>query len=179
MDLLAADVVRVNVGAGRHVLDGWINVDVQRSARAKRDPDIFSDARKIPLPDECANELMAIHLWEHFYPWECDALLAEWRRLLKPGGLLVLELPDLVKCCRNVIDGGLKGGKDPDQLGMWGLYGDPRERDPYMMHKWGWAASTVIQFLSARGFRKVVEKPTQWHPAGREHRDMRIEARKA
>ena len=168
--------VRLNVGCGRHVLDGWTNVDVQRSPRAKRDPEIFSDARSIPLPDECADELMAIHVFEHFYRWEAEDVLAEWRRLLKPSGKLILELPDLEKCCRNVIDGGMKGGKDQDQLGMWGLYGDPRERDPYMIHRWAWTPRTLGDLLAANGFRAIKERPTEWHPAGRAHRDMRIEA---
>ena len=171
--------MRLNIGCGRHVLDGWTNIDVQRSPLAKRPPEILCDAKTIPLPGECADEIQAIHLWEHFYLWECDALLAEWRRLLKPGGTLVLELPNLVKCAQNIVDDRMKGGKDVDQLGMWGLYGDPREKDPYMCHRWAWSPKTLRKFLQERGFRDAREHPTQWHPAGREHRDMRIEAIKA
>lgn len=171
--------MRLNVGCGRHVLDGWTNIDVQRSPLASRDPDILCNAKSIPLADDCAVEIQAIHLWEHFYLWECDELLAEWRRLLKPGGKLALELPNLIKCAQNIVDDRMKGGKDVDQLGMWGLYGDPREKDPWMCHHWAWSPKTLRRFLEARGFRDAGEHPTQWHPAGRQHRDMRIEAYKA
>lgn len=168
--------MKLNIGCGRHVLDGWTNIDIQRSGRAKRDPEIFADVREIPLPDECADEVMAIHVFEHFFPWECPGLVGEWRRLLKPRGKLILELPNLEKCCKNILDGIHKGGKHADQLGMWGLYGDPREQDPFMMHKWAWTPQTLTGFLERHGFERIKERPTEWHPAGREYRDMRIEA---
>lgn len=170
--------MKVNVGCGRHVLDGWTNVDIQRSQFAHRDPEIFADLRKIPLPDECADEVMAIHVFEHFYLWECPDVIAEWRRLLKPGGILALELPNVVKCCENIIKGiGIEGGgKHADQLGLWGLYGDPQHQDPYMGHRWGWSPQTLTKFLAEHGFMKMKEEPTKWHPGGRAHRDMRIVA---
>lgn len=168
--------MRINIGCGKRVLDGWTNCDVVRNPEAPRDPEILCDARAVPLPDGCADTVMAIHVFEHFHRWDAEAVLAEWKRLLKPGGDLILELPDLVKCCRNYLDGRMKGGKDPDQLARWGIYGDPRTRDPYMCHPWGYAPDELIALLRACGFRSAVEKPTQFHPAGRKHRDMRIEA---
>lgn len=169
--------MKINVCCGTRVLPGYVNVDVQAIGDAQ--PDIIADAKTIPLPDGCAEEVMAIHAFEHFYRWDCDAVIAEWRRLLHRGGLLVLELPNVLKCCKNVIDGLQRGGKDPDQLGYWGLYGDPRTCDPYMNHRWGWAPDTLRRFLMERGFIDVTESSTQFHPAGRLYRDMRLEARKA
>ena len=172
--------MKLNVGCGRHVLDDYTNADIQVSAHAKRAPEILCDLRKIPLPNSCADELMAIHVFEHFFYWEVPAVMTEWRRLLKPGGLIVLEMPNILKCCWNIIHGiGMEGGgKNPHALGLWGLYGDPRDEDPYMHHKWGWAPTTLKTLLLEFGFHKVEEKETQWHKGGRKHRDMRIEARK-
>ena len=170
--------MKLNVCCGRRVLDGWTNVDVEASPQAPHPPEILADARHIPLSDECADELMVIHGFEHFYRWECDVVIVEWKRLLKTGGLLVLELPDLIKCCQNVLSGLMLGGKDPDQLGMWGLYGDPREENPYMVHRWDWTPKSLRTFLKQHGFVNIVDAETQWHPAGRRARDMRIEARK-
>jgi ubiquinone/menaquinone biosynthesis C-methylase UbiE len=168
--------LRLNVGCGSRTLDGWFNCDIERNPDAPRDPDLLCDARAIPLPDGCASVVMAIHIFEHVHKWEAGELLAEWRRLLRPGGQLVLELPDLLKCCQNVVDGLVKGGKHPDQLGMWGIYGDDRTKNPYMAHKYGWTPKTLEAFLKEHGFSKVRHMQTVFHPAGRHHRDMRIEA---
>lgn len=153
-----------------------MNCDIQRNPDAPRAPEILCDAKSIPLPDGCANTVMAIHVFEHFYRWEAEKVVAEWRRLLRPGGVLILELPDLIKCCKNVIDGVMRGGKNPDQLGRWGLYGDPRTENKFMCHPWGWAPDELTGFLRANGFGRVDQRPTQFHPAGRNHRDMRLEA---
>lgn len=174
---LYQEKLRLNLGCGRHVLDGWFNVDVQRSPRASRDPEMLSDVKKIALPDNCAVEIQAIHLWEHFYRWECDEVIVEWYRLLEVGGKLVLEMPDLFKFCQNILEG--KETKKIDQLGMWGMYGDPNERDPYMCHRWGWTFSTLAPFLKQNGFTNIKECATQWHGVGRYIRDFRIEATKA
>jgi len=171
--------VRLNIGCGARVLDGWTNCDIVRNPAAPRDPEILCDAKAIPLPDGCAEMAQAIHVFEHFYRWEAEGVLREWRRLLKPGGVLILELPNLVKCCENFLSGRKRGGKDPDQLARWGIYGDPRTGDKFMNHPWGYSPDEVIDLLHANGFTDAVERPTQFHPAGRAPRDMRIEARAA
>lgn len=166
--------MRLNVGCGGRRIPGYTGVDaVQRPAA-----EIIARADKIPLADNSVEEIMAIHLIEHVHAWEAPDLLREWFRLLVPGGLLVLELPDIVKCCRNIADDYKLAGKHPDQAGMWGLYGDPREKDKFMAHKWGYCFGTLKPIVQEVGFIKIVEKPTQWHPVGRERRDFRLEARK-
>jgi len=168
--------LKLNVCCGGRVLAGWTNIDIVASEGALA-PDILCDALKVPLPDACAVEIMCIHGFEHFHRWDCDALLEEWKRMLLPGGLLVLELPNLAKCCENILSGFTGAGKHPDQAGMWGLYGDPRMRDPFMCHRWGWTPDSLRAILAEHGFEKIREEPTQHHPAGRLHRDMRMVAR--
>ena len=169
--------MKLNVGCGGRHLPGFKNIDIQ-ATRAGKVPDIQADLRKIPLPDECAEEIWAIHVFEHFYRWECEDVIAEWKRLLKPNGLLVLELPNLEKACQNILHGKFIAGKHIDQIGMWALYGDPRYKDPYMIHRWAWTPKSLTDFLAENGFVGFTEKPTEFHPVGRDHRDMRIEAYK-
>lgn len=169
--------MRINIGAGKRTDPDWWNCDIQQHPEATQPLDALCHAVAIPLPDECADVVQAIHLFEHLYRWEIDGALAEWRRLLKPGGLLVLELPNLVKCCENYLSG--RASRHPDQLARWGIYGDPRTGDQFMNHRWGYSPAELIEILEARGFHKAQELPTQFHNAGKAHRDMRIEARKA
>lgn len=169
--------IKLNVGCGRQVLDGWTNVDVVPSPLAKRPPDILAPAWSIPLPDASVSELMGIHIFEHFYRWEADTVLVEWRRLMCPRALLVLEMPDLLKCCANILEG--REGKHPDQLGMWGLYGDPRTDDHYMSHHWGWTFKTLAPVLQEHGFVECESAVPEWHLTGRNFRDFRITARRS
>lgn len=166
---------RLNVGCGGRRLPGYTGVDAVPRPAA----DIVAPAHKIPLADASIDEIMAIHLFEHFPRWECDGVIAEWRRLLRPGGVLTLELPNLQKCCENILSGRMEGGKHPDQLSYWGIFGDPRQGDDWMSHRWGWTPESMKAFLAEHGFVKIREEQTQHHPAGREHRDMRITARRA
>jgi predicted SAM-dependent methyltransferase len=100
-------------------------------------------------------------------------VLAEWKRVLKPGGLLVLELPDLFKCCKNFLaDMG-----DNPRNSLWGMFGDSKHTDPLMLHKWGYTPETLGKILKQAGFVKVRQANPQFH-ARRLNRDMRLEARK-
>jgi predicted SAM-dependent methyltransferase len=175
---IPANGLRLNLGCGRTPIDGWFNIDIQSNPMAKRPPDMLSDVKKIDLPDHCAVEVQAIHLWEHFFYWECDVVAKEWARLLRPGGRLSLEMPDLMKFCRNIIE-GREGKKHPDQMGLWGAYGDPRDKDPFMTHRWGWTFNSLKPFLAERGFVDIIETVPQHHRVGALARDFRIEARRA
>lgn len=157
--------MKLDLGAGFKVNDGYTSVGLEDHH------DIRADLRSLPLPDECASEAMAIHVIEHFNRWEVPAVLKEWKRVLKPGGLLVLEQPDLVKCCRNFLT------DDDPQNGIMGIFGDPAHEDPLMLHKWGYTPHTLRPLLIQAGFVKVKQKPTQFHRR-RANRDFRMEARK-
>lgn len=167
--------VKLNVGCGGRRLPGYIGVDVVADRPAV---DIVAPAGKIPLPDGCAEEIMSIHCIEHVYPWELPDILKEWNRILQPGGRLILELPDIVKACQNLISGIFDSGKHPNQLSYWAIFGDDRLKDPFMMHKFGYCFKTLSPIVAAAGFTGMKEKPTQFHPVGRFRRDFRLEARK-
>lgn len=175
---IPSEGLRLSLGCGRHTVAGWFCIDAAQHPLADRPVDLISDVKKIDLPDECATEVVAIHLWEHLYRWECDDVIEEWRRLLRPNGKLVLEMPDLMKFSNNIVI-GRNDGHHPDQLGLWGMYGDPRTKDPLMVHRWGWTFATLAPFLREHGFTDCKEALTQWHKVGQKWRDFRIEAVKA
>lgn len=164
-------IYRLNVGAGNKRPDGYFNIDAVQHPKATP-LDLVADVRSIPLPDGCAREVMAIHVVEHIYPHDLHATLTEWHRLLQPGGLLVLELPDIVKCAKNMLKGL------PDNLGLQGIYGENPEGSHYSAHKYGWTFSTLGPRVANAGFSSIIELQTQYHSKGKGIRDFRLEARK-
>jgi predicted SAM-dependent methyltransferase len=87
-------VKRLNWGCGSWAEPGWINSDIAESPGV----DIVCDIRDgLPLEDESIDYAVSIHaLPEIPYP-ELVPTLEELRRVLKPGGVLRLALPDIEK----------------------------------------------------------------------------------
>lgn len=171
--------MKINFGAGKQTWDGFFCIDAQQSPKATRPLDLIHavefDADRlvnpIPLPDGCADELHSYHVIEHVRAYEAPALVMEWRRLLKDGGLLILECPNVEAACRNLL-----AGMD-DQMSWWPLYGDHTHINPWQLHKFGYTPKTIRALLSDAGFKDIQIKPPKTHGA-RANRDMRVEARK-
>ena len=171
--------MKLNIACGKQTWDSFFCVDAVKHPKATRDPDLLHAfefdgdrlANPLPLDDGCAEEVHSYHFLEHVHEWQAPALVREFHRLLQPGGLLVLELPNIEAAARNLLAGM------GDQMAMWPLYGDGSHRDPYMCHKYGYTPGTVRALLEAHGFTGIKLKPPQTHGC-RANRDMRVEARK-
>jgi len=161
--------VRLNLGSGGMPLPGYLNVD-QAPEREGSKPDIVSDVLELKLPDCYADEIMAVHLFEHIYLWDVDRALREWHRVLKPSGRLVVELPDLVKSARNFLRNPDIFDAETMKLSMHGFYGDPQFRDTAMIHKWGWTPRALARKLRDCGFVNVREQLPMFHQMRRDFR---------
>lgn len=167
-------MIRLNLGCGDKILDGYINVDVVES-RAGKKPDVLSDLRELhAFEDNMADEVMAVHVVEHFWQWEIVDILKEWTRVLKPGGKMILECPNLISAAEEFLknpDHAAIGGKE-GQRSMWVFYGDPAWRDPLMIHRWGYTPRSLAATMEAAGLTALRQEPAQFKL--REPRDMRI-----
>lgn len=91
----------VDIGSGGDPVVPWaINFDLPRDAFAKyhseHDPrhviQFGGDAKSLPFKDGVLDFVYSSHLLEDFLDW--DPVLREWMRVLKPGGRLVILVPD-------------------------------------------------------------------------------------
>jgi SAM-dependent methyltransferase len=166
--------IRLNLGCGDKLLPGYINVDAASSRKGQK-PDVICDIRNLDrFKPGIADEILAVHVIEHFYYWEVIPLLTGWHRVLKPGGLLVLECPNLLSACVEILHNPSRSSMPgPEgQQGMWPLYGDPSWKDPLMCHKWAYTPESLKGILRGVGFVNPVQQPAQFKL--REPRDMRI-----
>ena len=174
-----ASLVRLNLGCGDKILAGYVNVDLAAD-RVGRQPDLVCDLRRLePVADASVDEVLAIHVVEHFWQWEVLEVLREWLRVMKPGARMVLECPNLLAACEALLrdpESGAGPGLE-GQRTMWVLYGDPAWRDPLMCHRWNYTPHSLGLVMREAGLVNVRQEPAQFKL--REPRDMRLVGEKA
>ena len=87
-------VTRLHIGCGKFPRPGWVNLD----NKVRPGVDCVADLRaELPFPEASFDYAVAIHVLPHIPLHGIVAALARIRRVLKPGGVLRLALPDLEK----------------------------------------------------------------------------------
>lgn len=157
-------MIRLNIGSGGKHWPGFTNVDKHSDA------DVRADIRELPFEASTVDEIHAIHCFEHLPRLEAEGTLNNWYRLLKPGGRLFIEVPCMNKIAQMIVD-----GEKNLRLTLLGIFGDPRDPKPGMMHGWCYTREELKDALLQSNFVDIVECEPKFHIA---RRDMRIEARK-
>lgn len=83
--------VLIHLGCGPISDPRWINVDLLYLPHIHHIQDITKLGN---FPDDTADLIYACHVFEHVSHRSLQDVLAEWRRVLKPGGVLRLSVPD-------------------------------------------------------------------------------------
>jgi len=136
----------LHIGCGHINSPGYINID------ARKFPHVHVVTKKItslPLfPSDQADLIYMCHVLEHVTRGQVCAVLSEMRRLLKPGGVLRLSVPDFDRIVEiygatnrdiKAIHGPLMGGQDYD----------------YNFHYLVFNAQSLSELLLSCGYSKV------------------------
>ncbi|MGI0486008.1 class I SAM-dependent methyltransferase [Pantanalinema rosaneae CENA516] len=139
----------------------WQEVRLDIDPQVK--PDIVSSITHMPMIRDASFEAVySSHNLEHLYAHEVPLALAEFYRVLKPGGLALITLPDLQQVAAQVAQGSL----EEPLCAMHGvpiaavdiLYGYRdaiADGNVYMAHRTGFTAETLRQHLATAGFQRI------------------------
>lgn len=81
--------LKLNIGCGRDVREGWLNVD----AIAQPGVEVWNLTNRWPLDDCSVEEIHASHVIEHFGQFHRCFVYDEAYRVLVPGGKMTVIVP--------------------------------------------------------------------------------------
>ena len=131
-------MLKLNIGAGATVIDGFTAVDIKDGV----------DAIKLPYRDGEADEIYASHVLEHFHHSKTNAVLAEWCRVLRPGGRISIAVPDIKEILAMEQDPRMGGGL----LQAFAMGGGVDQHDHHGTLFW---RETLERRLMALGFEDI------------------------
>lgn len=153
--------LRLHLGSAWQPKEGWFNVDL-----AGHPVDLaWNLAHGLPFPDASADAIFHEHLLEHL-PLEAAAkLIEESHRVLSPGGVMRIAVPDAGRYLLSYADGGqglideYRPGRPTNLLAAQEIF--------YLHgHRSAWDLETLELFVLAGGFEEC---------EGRRFGDSRIE----
>lgn len=96
--------VKLNVGCGTDYKEGWINIDNNSDANIEK-LDLNWDLRNpLPFKDESVDYIFNEHFIEHLTIEESQRSIKDFMRVLKPGGVMRIAMPDLEESIKIYLD---------------------------------------------------------------------------
>ena len=84
MNETRGEPIRLNLGAGAYPLAGYVNLDIKAG----------TPAYPLAYEAETVDEVRASHVLEHYSHRDVQTVVNEWARVLKPGGILRVAVPN-------------------------------------------------------------------------------------
>lgn len=166
----------LNVGCGPFGrAHGFIGFEEWQEVRLDIDasvlPDVIGTMTDMSaVPSGSIDAIVSSHNIEHLYPHEVPLALAEFVRVLKPEGLVLITCPDLQSVCAQVAKGALASPLYESPAGpisaldiLYGHRGAMAAGNLYMAHRCGFTLQVLADTLQACGFAKSVGRARPDH----------------
>jgi SAM-dependent methyltransferase len=171
--------LQLHIGSGPYNLDGWINLDI---FPAQLSTNVLWG---LPFTDGQCRFVFLSHLLEHlFYPTDAMGLLEDIYRILEPGGVVRIVVPDIEQCLRAYREGNQ--AFFDKRVEHWGAGDGNATRlehflsyagagpDPawlFEAHKFGYDFETLERALQRVGFKTILRSQFM----SSEHEALRVD----
>lgn len=136
--------MKLHLGCGKRFIPGFVHIDAIDYPHVDH---VASIDNLSFLPSESVDLIYNCHVLEHFRRRDVGRVLTEWRRVLKPGGILRISVPDFAMLCEVY-----QRHKRLD-LVIGALFG--RQDYLYNIHYNVFDFHTISQELKAAGFENI------------------------
>ncbi len=146
--LASDDHLKLHLGCGQNRIDGWVNIDLLSTAA-----DLPWDLRNgLPFPANSVAAVFHEHLLEHLPFPAAVAFLRECYRVLQPGGVMRVAVPDFGRFARDYAGdqsalGSVRPGRPTALLAL-------AELAFCYEHESAWDDETLVALLQEIGFRE-------------------------
>jgi len=138
---------KLNLGCGHDKSENYLNVDLN----ASHEPDLLCDVTDLGvLPDSHYSYILANDILEHIPRNKCLYTLKEWNRVLQPGGILEVQVPNIVGLLKLFTDPLRQNITAQEELSRC-LYGSQNYNGDY--HYNGFTDITIEHNLQQSGFK--------------------------
>ena len=135
-------------------------------------PDIIASITDLePVDTKTVDAVLSSHNIEHLYPHEAPVALAEFRRVLRDDGYLVLTCPDAASIALFIVEKGLDAVAYQSSMGpitprdmLYGHNASIAGGNHYMAHRTAFTRESLGRALQAAGFGSVLalSKPNRF-----------------
>ena len=137
--------IKLELGPGEKPKKGYIHMDIRKLPHIE----IVGDCTKLDMcEDESIDEIYTCHLIEHFCWRDIPSIIKEWYRVLKKGGKLIINCPNLKLFCTLWTNGFFS-----DAQALRSIYGNQDYKENF--HKAGFSIGTLSYLLINIGFKNV------------------------
>ena len=145
--------IKLNLGAGGIEYPGYLSVDFY-DPRAN----IQMDITKLDFEDNSVTEILASHVFEHLNPYKSIDILKDWLRVLKPGGKLIMEMPNIEELCKRFVTAstGERYGILNAIYGSVNTTDSGNPSDITSPHLFGWWPQSMFDHLWNAGYTDIV-----------------------
>jgi len=135
--------VKLDIGCGKSPKSDFTGIDAYVKGKGIVNAEMWS----LPFGDGQVEQIYSSHALEHVSKKQVVPTLKEWYRVLKPGGVADIRVPDLEYCCETWLE------KQTNDFYMDILFGNQNHEGEF--HKTGFTISIMTKYLHEAGFTNI------------------------